>query len=103
MPLPKNEDMIEAFRPHRSNPPLGNGIGFRRLDRCSALSNAQAADTLIEKRPVASIPVLNEVTSRFMFVTGFYDLQRSPLDHGVCRYSHMSEFTTPMLYNKEHL
>src|ERR1700736_2573230 len=60
MLLIENEQVIQTFGPQRSHPALGDGIGARRSERSADLPDAEAAQSLFEGFPKATVTIMNE-------------------------------------------
>jgi hypothetical protein len=52
MSNPAYQDPVQAFVPHRSHPPLGEGVGPRRSDRRADLPDALGPKDLVERSGV---------------------------------------------------
>src|SRR5262249_27781525 len=63
MPLIEYEDVVQALRPDRSHPPLGDGVRPRRSERCAYLGNPNVAHPTIESGAITAVAIMNEETS----------------------------------------
>src|SRR6266705_5414674 len=61
MPLPKHDDMVNAFPPDRTDQPFGIGILPGRSQRSRLISDTHRADTPSEYLTIGTIPVVAEV------------------------------------------
>ena len=102
MLLIENEQVIEAFGPQRSHPALGNGIGARRSERSADLPDAEAAQSLFEGFPIATVTIMNE-EPRCLVVpaTAFDKLLRHPLGCRMLRYPEVQDFPAGVVNYEE--
>src|SRR6266571_3399172 len=61
VPLPKHDDMVNAFPPDRTDQPFGIGILPRRSRRGRSISDAHRANAPSEDLAIGTIPVVDEV------------------------------------------
>ena len=101
LPMAKDENVIQTFRPYRSHPSLRNGIRLRSLYRRSELLNAKSVDSPIKDSAVATVPVMNEMARQLRIdTTGFNHLLCQPLRRGMRSHTHEHNLPYLMLDDK---
>ena len=78
MPLPKHDDVVKAFPPHRSNQALRAAVLPWRTGRCRVIADAQRSNSPHEYRSIAGIAVTDQKPGRSVPATGFHELICKP-------------------------
>jgi hypothetical protein len=60
MPLIEDEHVVQALRPDRSHPALGDGVCPRQSDRRAGLGNSETTHPSIEDGAIAAVAVMHE-------------------------------------------
>ena len=79
VPLPKHDDVVKAFPPHRSNQALRAAVLPWRTGRCRVIADAQQSNSPHEYRSIAAIAVTDQKPGRPLPATGFHELICKPL------------------------
>ena len=102
MLLIENEQVIETFGPQRSDPALGDGIGARRSERSADLPDAEAAQSPIEGRAIATVTIMNEEPRCLMVpATAFDKLLCHPIGCRMLRYPDVQDFPAGVMNDEE--
>ena len=102
MLLIENEQVIQTFGPQRSHPALGDGIGARRSERSADLPDAEAAQSSIEGRAIATVTIMNEEPRCLMVpATAFDKLLCHPLGCRMLRYPEVQDFPAGVMNDEE--
>src|SRR5437016_10735631 len=83
VPLPKHNDMVNAFPPDRTDQPFGISILPRRSRRSRSISDAHRANTPSEYLAIGTIPVVDEVLWSPLPAACLSELVGDPLGGGV--------------------
>ena len=78
MPLPKHDDVVKAFPPHRSNQALRAAVLPWRTGCCRVIADAQQSNSPHEYRSIAGIAVTDQKPGRPLPATGFHELICKP-------------------------
>src|SRR5215831_16981324 len=104
MTLIEYENVVQALRPDRSHPALGNGVGPRRSERCANLSNPNVTHPTIEGRAVAAVAIMNEETSRYLVPSAAFDnLLRRPRSGRMRRHANVDDLSAGMFDHEQHV
>ena len=64
MALIQYEHVVQALRPDRSHPTLGDRVGPRRSERRANLGNTEITDPPIEAGAITAVAIMNEKAAR---------------------------------------
>jgi hypothetical protein len=102
MALIEDEYVVQALRPDRSHPALGDGVGPRRSERRASLGNTETTHPLIEPGAVTVVAVMNEKTWRLVVPTAaFDDLLCRPLGGRMRRHMHVENLPAGVMDHEE--
>ena len=73
MALIEYEHVVQALRPDRSHPTLGDRVGPRRSERRANLGNTEMTHAPIEGGAITAVAVVNEETSRHSIPSATFD------------------------------
>src|SRR5262249_15881605 len=104
MTLIEYEDVVQALRPDRSHPPLGDGVRPRRSERCAYLANPNVAHPTIEVGTIAAVAVMHEKASRHLVPSAAFDnLLCRPLFSRMPRHVHVENLPAGVMDHEEHI
>ncbi len=73
--MAEDKHVVQAFGPYRSHPTFCDRVGPGSFDWRANLLDPEGSDSFIEDAPVATVPVMNEVSGRIsVTITGVHDL-----------------------------
>jgi hypothetical protein len=102
MALIEHEDVVQALRPDRSHPALGDRVGPRRSERRASLGNTGTTHPPIETGAITVVAVMNEKTWRLAVPTAaFDDLLCRPLGGRMRRHVHIENLPAGMMDHEE--
>jgi hypothetical protein len=92
MALIEYEHVVQARRPNRSDPTLGDRVGPRRSERRANLGNTEITDPPIEAGAIIAVAIMNKKKWRLVVPTAAFDnLLCRPLAGWIRR--HVQNFT----------
>jgi hypothetical protein len=104
MALIEYEHVVQALRPDRSHPTLGDRVGPRRSERRANLGNTEITDPPIEAGAITAVAIMNEKTWRLMVPAAAFDnLLCRPLAGWILRHVHVENFPAGVTDHEEHV
>ena len=104
MALIEYEHVVQAFRPDRSHPALGDRVGLRRSERRTSLGNTEIAHPPIEPAAITAVAVMNEETSWYSVPSAAFDnLLTRPRSGRIGRHVNVENLPTGMMDHEEHV
>src|SRR5262249_48188275 len=98
------EQMVEALRPDRSHPALGDGVRTRRSERCAYLGNTNVTHPTIESGAIIAVAIMNEKTWRLAVpAAAFDDLLGSPFSGRMGRDVHVENLPAGVMDHEEYV
>ena len=102
MALIEYEHVVQALRPDRSHPALGDRVGPRRSERRASLGNTETTHPPIEAGAIALVVVMNEKTWRLVIPTAAFDnLLCRPLGGRMRRHMHVENLSAGVMDDEE--
>ena len=104
MALIEYEHVVQALRPDRSHPTLGDRVGPRRSERRASLGNTEITYPPIEGGAITAVAIMNEKTWRLAVPTAAFDnLLCRPLGGRMRRHMHVDNLPAGVTDHEEHV